>query len=433
MIPVKLLLYVAGGGIELISLIICINIIGVLRNDHFGIIKIILSSAADVFLLTLAFFTPSLNIPFKMPSIILFYLSFFAAIFILYGHINLGVIYLVAVLDFSISLIKTNICFILTNITEIGFDDISLFVMMFIQIITFFLILLARRKEDIKRITVALALIPKHIYILLISAIGLLHLLSSLISYKTDKIIFKDILLMSLFIFLMVIMLFIVASLISNVIAKQHFAAVSQMMEKQVELQINHYKELEKMNTEISKFRHDYTNHLQSILSLVQMEECSQAEEYILKLKKVKYGSDRQMFYTGNKLADAILSGKSSALDENCRIDYSGIIPSSIENVDLCIILSNALDNAIEACRQLTDPSTISIYAAEQQGYFVMSIGNPTICTENYYDIPPTAKANKEFHGLGLHNIENAVKKYGGQMKIKCENRFFELMLTMKI
>ncbi|MDE7229483.1 MAG: GHKL domain-containing protein [Oscillospiraceae bacterium] len=205
------------------------------------------------------------------------------------------------------------------------------------------------------------------------------------------------------------------------------------MMEKQVGLQISHYNELEKMDAEISRFRHDYTNHLQSILSLIQMNEYSQAEEYIQKLKKVQYKSDLQMFYTGHKLADAILSDRSSALGKSCRIEYSGIIPSPIDNVDLCIILSNSLDNAAEACRELPSPGVISIYAAEQQGYFVLSVKNPTVCTEKYYDIPATTKPDKEHHGMGLHNIESTVKRRGGQMRIKCENGSFELMITMKM
>ena len=139
------------------------------------------------------------------------------------------------------------------------------------------------------------------------------------------------------------------------------------------------------------------------------------------------------LFYTGNRLADAILSDKSSALGDNCRIEYSGIIPSSIENVDLCVILTNALDNAAEACQKIQSHSVISVQASKQQGYFVLSIKNPTACTENYSYIPSSTKSDSGQHGIGLHNIESTVKKYDGQMKVKCENGFFELMLTMKI
>ncbi|MDE7193306.1 MAG: GHKL domain-containing protein [Oscillospiraceae bacterium] len=205
------------------------------------------------------------------------------------------------------------------------------------------------------------------------------------------------------------------------------------MMEKQVELQISHYEELEKIEAEMSRFRHDYTNHLRSILSLIRMNEYSQAEEYIEKLQKVKYSSGTVMFYTGNRLADALLADKSASLSDGCRIEYSGIIPSTIENVDLCVILSNALDNAIEACREFKSPCAITISAGERQGYFVLSIKNPTVRSDKFYSIPPTTKSEQEKHGMGLYNIKNAAKKYNGQMKIKCENGVFELMVTLKI
>lgn len=163
------------------------------------------------------------------------------------------------------------------------------------------------------------------------------------------------------------------------------------------------------------------------------MKEYADAEEYIIKIQNKTYTSETVMFYTGNKLADAILADKSAVLDERCRIDYSGIMTTSIENVDLCIILSNALDNAIEACREIDSPCTISMTAGERQGYFVMSLKNPTARTDSFYDIPATTKPERDLHGMGLYNIESTVKKYDGQMKIKCENGMFELMLTMKL
>lgn len=207
------------------------------------------------------------------------------------------------------------------------------------------------------------------------------------------------------------------------------------MMQEQVDLQIDHYKKFEKMNAEISKFRHDYNNHLQGILSLIQANDCWEAEKYILDLRDRinEVRSELHIFDTGNRLADALLSDKASSLGEGSKIDYSGIIPDSLNNVDLCIVLSNALDNAIEACNDLPDSGVISVYATKQQGYFVLSIKNPTACTENYYTIPATAKPDKEHHGMGLYNIESTVKKHDGQMKIKCENGVFELMVTMKM
>lgn len=307
------------------------------------------------------------------------------------------------------------------------------YVTLVIQAVVLFSLIILSRKMDAKKIVPVLRIIPKRIFALLLLTLVCLSAMTSLVCVNTDDYKLKANFLIAMVILLSTIFTCIVISLFINVIAKQYFTSTTQMMEKQVELQISHYDSLVKAESEISKFRHDYNNHLRSILSLIRMNECAQAEEYIEKLQKIKYKTDTVLFYTGNRLADAILSDKSSALGNNCHIEYYGIIPSSIENIDLCVILTNALDNAAEACQKIQSQSVISIQASKQQGYFVLSIKNPTACTENFNYIPSSTKSDSGQHGIGLHNVESTVKKYGGQIKVKCEDGFFELMLTMKI
>lgn len=354
-------------------------------------------------------------------------------LFLIFGSINLKIGYSALLIETVVSFLSDSTTCIISNILETMSMNIFSVVNVCIQSFILALLLFFKKTTDTKKVVITLKMIPKSVFALLFLTILCLSALVSLISFDTDDAKAKESLLIVIIIILSVILACIVVSLILNVIAKQHFTVVSQMMEKQVELQISHYEELEKMDAEMRKFRHDYTNHLQSILSLIQMEAYTDAEEYIKKIKKTAYRSAAIMFYSGNKLADAILADKSAALSENCRIEYSGIMPTSIENVDLCIILSNALDNAIEACKVVHSPCTISVFAREQQGYFVLSIKNSTAFSGSFCDIPSTTKSDKEHHGMGLYNIENAVEKYSGHMKIKCENRVFELMITMKL
>lgn len=427
-------LNVVGGAIQFVSLIICTDLLGFIYINQLKKNRLALSLIAYITITLLHFFLfNNSNDSISFFTALLYYFRFILIVYIMTGHINRKIVYLITFFDLSVSLAKANVSSILANILNKNANDVSAFVMIFLQIVVLIIILFARRKNDNQRNISALAMIPRHIYIMLMLAIVCLSALSSLINYPTDNEIKKENTLNALVIMLTVILIGIVSSLFLNVIAKQHFTAVSQMMEKQVELQISHYEEIEKIDAEISRFRHDYTNHLRSILSLIQMKEYSQAEEYIEKLQKAKYSSATTVFYTGNKLADALLADKSAALDDNCRIEYSGIIPPTIENVDLCVILSNALDNAVEACREFRSPCAISISAGVQQGYFLMSIKNPTTCPYNFYEIPPTTKSEKEQHGMGLYNIESTAKKNKGQIKVKCENGVFELTITMKI
>lgn len=364
---------------------------------------------------------------------ILYIVKLFFPLFLVLGSINLKICYFTALMEFSVSFFSNSATCIISNMLETVPVNIFSVVNLCVQVLIFVLLLFIIKKANTKKVVIILKMIPVRVFVLLLLTVLSLGLLVSLVNFNTDNNLLKDNLLIAIIITLAAILAYIITLLFINVIAKQHFTIISQMMEKQVELQINHYKELEKMDAEMRRFRHDYTNHLRSVLSLIQMKEYSDAEEYIEKIQNTAYKSGTVMFYSGNKLADAILADKSAALDENFRIEYSGIMPTTIENVDLCIILSNALDNAIEACRELHSPCAISVSAGEQQGYFVMSLKNPTARTDSFYDIPPTTKSKKEQHGMGLYNIESTVKKYGGQMKIKCENGIFELMITMKL
>lgn len=422
------------GIFEITSIIICLNVSGIYNMNAIAKLRYIFALVAYVGVSILDFFLIDTYVDsIDLLITIVYLVKLGLPLYIIFGCINLKISFFTILIEFSVSFFSNSATCIISNVHEASSVNIFTTVKLCVQVFIFILLLIILKKTDTKKGIIILKMIPMRVFVLLLLTVLSLGLLVSLINYNTGNHLLKESLLIGLVVALALIMAYIITQLFLNVIARQHFTTISQMMEKQVELQINHYKELEKMDAEMRRFRHDYTNHLQSILSLVQMEEYSDAVEYIKKIQKNAYGSGIVMFYTGNKLADAILADKSAALDENCRIEYSGIMPASIENVDLCIILSNALDNAIEACRELNSPCKISVSAGEQQGYFVLSLKNPTARSDSFYAIPPTTKSAKEQHGMGLYNIESTVKKYDGQMKIKCENGLFELMLTMKL
>lgn len=430
----KSLLDFLCGLFEISALSICLKIFGILNVKDKSKLRFIYALIAYVTAsIVCVFLVVENNGSTSLLSTLFYIVKLLLPLILICRSFNFKICYFIVIIEFGISFLTDSATCIISNVFKSMPANISLTVNLCVQVFIFVLLLIILKNTDTNRVNITLKMIPKSVFISLLLTVLSLSALVSLIKIKTDSSLFKENLMIVIIVILSAIIAHIIMSLFLNVIAKQHFTTTSQMMEKQVELQINHYKELEKMDAEMRKFRHDYTNHLRSVLSLIQMKEYADAEEYIIKIQNKTYTSETVMFYTGNKLADAILADKSAVLDERCRIDYSGIMTTSIENVDLCIILSNALDNAIEACREIDSPCTISMTAGEQQGYFVMSLKNPTARTDSFYDIPATTKPEKDLHGMGLYNIESTVKKYDGQMKIKCENGMFELMLTMKL
>lgn len=353
-------------------------------------------------------------------------------VFIAYGRINKSMIYTMLISDFPVSLAASCI----TNMFVISSPQnncISKALIFLIDTAAIIIIKLAEKKRRTGNIKAVLSIIPIHIYIFILVIFACLNGITSL----NDNFLFE--ISSELGYFLNILMLIlgllitaVIFSLIFNVMTGQAFKNTNNMLEKQVEAQLLLYEQFERSNNEMRRFRHDYTNHMTSILSLIKTKEYAEAEKYIEKLLNAKTKAE-SIFATGNKVADAILTSKSEALNDNIKIDYQGVIPPSLKNTDLCVILSNSLDNATEACLKCGRPCVISVMAAVSHGYFVLTVKNPTINPETFYEIPKTTKADSENHGIGLLNIRDTARNNDGTFSVKCENFVFELSVTMKM
>lgn len=255
--------------------------------------------------------------------------------------------------------------------------------------------------------------------------------LIEILTYHTSKTELKIHAAQILSLLLVLCVSVLILSLIVNVAYKGYYGTLNKFLENQVELQLCHYEKLEKINMEIRRFRHDYTNHMNCLGAMLKSERYTEAADYIENISG-KLPSGEFLFKTGNYIADAILTDKQEkAAAQNISIKFDGYITDKISNTDLCIILSNALDNAIEACEKDDGEKEISVYGNFQQGYFVLIIKNPTQNTLTVNgELPATSKDDKVYHGFGLSNIRFVVNKYNGTMKIFSENNFFILSLT---
>lgn len=205
--------------------------------------------------------------------------------------------------------------------------------------------------------------------------------------------------------------------------------------EKQLELELNHYSNMVEKNRDMRVFRHDFKNNLISVRALIGGGQYNEAEKYIDELYGRLYAT-KNAFSTGNHLADAILAEKNSAaVSQKTEIDFDGIIPSDgIDNIDLCTILANALDNALEASKPIEN-AIINVRAAVNSAVFMLTVSNPTLRpVEIKNNRVKTTKADGVNHGLGIGSIKNAAKKYNGEVNLKYEDGHFtvEVMMIMR-
>ena len=113
-----------------------------------------------------------------------------------------------------------------------------------------------------------------------------------------------------------------------------------------------HYEEVENMYRQMRAWRHDYKNHLQVMKAHLDLEEYKELSDYIIHLNQ-EISQIEQFIKTGDVMLDAILNSKISlARSKQIKVNVKVILPPtlSVNRYDLCVILGNLLDNAIEGC-----------------------------------------------------------------------------------
>ena len=192
----------------------------------------------------------------------------------------------------------------------------------------------------------------------------------------------------------------------------------------QSDLVDRHYAEVENMYRTMRSWRHDYHNHIQAAISYAELGKYRELISYLEQLDESLYEID-QLVRTGNLMVDAILNSKLSLMRENCiRTDVDAHVPSKMKITDpeLCVLLGNLLDNAIEASVKIPDPHDrhISVKArVTENGYFTYEITNAKRnAVLEQKGILKSDKEDPAAHGLGLSSVREVVEKYSGTLDL---------------
>ena len=216
------------------------------------------------------------------------------------------------------------------------------------------------------------------------------------------------------------------------------------ILEKQVSSLQEHMGEMERVYSGIRGMRHDMKNTISVIMQLAAgKEEGLQAylEELSRTMDRLEF-----RFKTGNTVVDTLLNMKYHEITgtvPDLRMDVDGLqFPEKlfIQSYDIGIILGNALDNAMEACRKLKakEPGAeafIRISSFQKRELFFLKVENSfdgRLLRRRQNEFPVTDKADRENHGIGLANIKSTAEKYQGTMDFRVKGRVFILSVMMK-
>lgn len=193
------------------------------------------------------------------------------------------------------------------------------------------------------------------------------------------------------------------------------------------------YEEIKEAYINMRGWRHDYHNHLQAMKAYLYMNELKELDEYLFKLEKDLDEVDN-LVKSGNLMMDAILNSKITIMmNYNINVDFKAILPEKIKiaDVDLCVMVSNLLENAIEACLKIPQEHRfIRVFSEVYGSQFYLSIQNSAM--ENLDFNAQNYISNKRGeHGFGMKRVQLLVDKYNGFLNLQNEPGIFASEITI--
>ena len=202
----------------------------------------------------------------------------------------------------------------------------------------------------------------------------------------------------------------------------------SQIMQKQMELQKQHYTRMMEKSEELRSFRHDIRNHIYCMRVLLDEGNLEELKKYMDSMDIMVHSVGHSV-KSGNKLLDAIL-GEQIHNHPDVKVEFTGSYPekSRLSDIDFCTIFFNALSNAFEAA-ELTEQKTVEIHVRTLEAHMLLTVSNsavsaPQMRRNRYISTKQTAG-----HGYGMSNMIDCLEKN----QLQYDNDFSDGIYTLNI
>lgn len=189
----------------------------------------------------------------------------------------------------------------------------------------------------------------------------------------------------------------------------------------------NHLDQVENLIIALQSQRHEYGRHLQIIQSLIELEKYEESKEYISGISSGHW-RDEELYYIDHPAIASLVNSKRIAAQMQ-NIDFAVAVKCDLSQIsvpawDLCSILGNLLDNALEAAIQDDDPR-VGVEFKLENGFYVMYIfnnGSSVSDPSRIFQAGYTTNLS-EGRGYGLFIVKKLVDKYQGDIKIVTKQR----------
>lgn len=207
----------------------------------------------------------------------------------------------------------------------------------------------------------------------------------------------------------------------------------TQLKLQQIELELKLNEDMIEVTDKLRKLRHDMNNHIGLIKALTKTRKFDDLEEYIDQIyEDVEIANE--LVITGNKTLSVLINSKKS-LAKSKNIDFTSMIAAqeiNMQNKDICALLGNILDNAIEAAERSGSKKYVQLMIQKTEEGCIISC-------ENSLGVRPVVKKNKFItmkdntllHGIGIENIKDIVAKYQGEINFDYDDEMFNVKVIV--
>lgn len=245
----------------------------------------------------------------------------------------------------------------------------------------------------------------------------------------------RQIMVLSIIGFGLVIMNFFIYSIIEDIIEREETIREGERFDIQRKEQSARYADIAE-NYEIQRNQaHEYANHIFCIKNLMLNHEYEKVNDYLEKIGE-NIQHTHQLFNTNHVVINAILNAKyQEAIEKGIQFTFkiNDLSKLSMEDEDLVVILSNLLNNAIEASEKCKKDRKIKLKLVLEEDDLIISVKNNYQGKLLYHQNKffTTKDIDKERHGIGITNIIHAVEKNGGYYNINLEKNMFYFAIVI--
>ena len=232
----------------------------------------------------------------------------------------------------------------------------------------------------------------------------------------------------------------IIGTFLAMLIMFEYIGALAQKnVETQAELQQTkwenaHFKNVKDTYQALRSWKHDFQNHLEVMNTYFKNKNYDELGKYLSQISG-EIEPLMNLYYTGNTVADAVLSNKLFiARAKGIRVNASLVLPEKlgISDVQLCSVLSNLLDNAIEAQDSVGDPF-INVTIRQERGMLYIKIENSAKGNYTFVKNQLISSKKTKDHGIGLNQVKKIVEKARGIIDVQPQAECFVVKILMPL